>query len=45
MVGAVQAREPNVLMACALVMVATSLCAYWVADLLAEGGVDDGHQA
>ena len=45
MVAAVQAREPNVLMACALVMVATSLCAYWVADLLGERGVGDGHQA
>lgn len=34
MVGAVQGREPNVLMACALVMVGVSLAAYWVADLL-----------
>lgn len=37
MVGAVQGREPNVLMACALVMVGVSLAAFWVADLLGKG--------
>lgn len=40
MVGAVQAREPNVLMACALVTVGVSLAAYWVADLLGKGAAE-----
>ena len=42
MVGAVQNREPNTLMACALIMVGVSLAAWWLADLAgapdAEGG-------
>ena len=42
MVGAVQNREPNTLMACALIMVGVSLVAWWLADLAgapdAEGG-------
>ena len=40
MVGAVQNREPNTLMACALIMVGVSLAAWWLADLAGtkEGG-------
>lgn len=40
MVGAVQGREPNVLMGCALVMLGVSLAAYWVADLLGGKAVE-----
>lgn len=38
MVGAVQNREPNTLMACSLVMVGVSLAAWWLADLVGKKG-------
>lgn len=41
MVSAVQNREPNVLMACTLVMVSVSLVAYWLADALLKEGEND----
>lgn len=37
LVSAVMDREPNVLMACALVMITVSLAAFWAADLLGGG--------
>ena len=42
LVSAVMDREPNVLMACALIMISASLVAFWVADSL--GGGDHGEE-